>query len=55
MVLVIILKYKTRPIERVLIIIARAVLVTTTKITIIERILVVLKHKESSNKYYRFY
>ena len=45
-----------RPIERVLIITVRAVPVTTTKITLMERILVALKYKEGGkDKYYRFY
>jgi hypothetical protein len=55
-VLVIILKRKTRLIERALIITARAVLVIITRITVIERILVALKYKESSkDRYYRLY
>ena len=55
-VLVIILKHRTRPIERALIIMARVVLVIITRITIIERILVVLKHKKGSkDRYYRLY
>ena len=54
-ILVIILKYKMRPIKRVPTITAKVMLVTTAKITTIERILVVLKHKESSNKCYRLY
>jgi hypothetical protein len=42
--------------ERALIITARAVPVTTTRIIIIERILVALEHKESSKDgYYRLY
>ena len=42
--------------ERALTTTAKAVLVTTTKIIIIERILVALKHKEDSkDKYYRLY
>ena len=41
--------------EKVLIITAKAVPVTTVKIITIERILVALKYKESSNKYYRLY
>ena len=42
--------------EKVLITTARAVPVTTTRITIIERILVVLKYKEGSkDRYYRLY
>ena len=55
-VLVIILKHKTRPMEKALIIIAKAVPVTIIRITIIERILIVLKHKEGNkNRYYRLY
>ena len=42
--------------ERALIIIARAVPVITTKITIIERILVASEHKKGNkNRFYRFY
>ena len=42
--------------ERVLIIMARAVLVTTTRIIIIERILVASKHKKGDKDgYYRLY
>jgi hypothetical protein len=41
--------------EKVLITIARAVLVTTARIMIMERILVALEYKESSNRYYRLY
>ena len=45
-----------RPIEKVLIITARAVPVTTIKIIIIEKILVALKYKEGNkDRYYRFY
>ena len=56
MVLVIILKRRTRLIERALIIIARTVLVIIVRITVIERILVALEYKESSkNRYYRLY
>ena len=55
MVLVIILKYRIRLMERALIIMAKAVPVTTARITIMERILVALKYKESDNKYYRLY
>jgi hypothetical protein len=44
--LVIILKRGIRPIKRVLIMTARAVLVITTKIITIERILVASEHKE---------
>ena len=55
-VLVIILKYRIRLIERALIITARAVLVIIVRIIIIKRMLVALEYKESSkNKYYRFY
>ena len=42
-----------RPMERALIIIAKAVPVITTKIIIIEKMLVALKHKEGNkNRYY---
>ena len=45
-----------RPMEKALIIIARAVPVTTTRMTIIEKILITLKHKEGGkDKYYRLY
>ena len=45
-----------RPMEKVLIITAKAVLVITTKITIIERIFVALKYKEGNkDRYYRLY
>jgi hypothetical protein len=45
-----------RPIERALIITAGAVLVIITRITIIERILVVLEYKKGGkNRYYRLY
>jgi hypothetical protein len=55
-VLVIILKRKIRLIERALIIIAKAVPVITTKITIMERMLVALKYKEGGkDKYYRLH
>ena len=54
-VLVIILKYGMRPMERVLITIAKAVLVITIRITTIERILIVLEYKESGNRSYRLY
>jgi hypothetical protein len=54
--LVIILKCRTRLIERALIITARVVLVIITRITIIERILVVLEYKKGSKDgYYRLY
>ena len=54
--LVIILKHRTKPIKRALIIMARAVLVITTKIITIKRILVALEYKESSkDRYYRLY
>jgi len=54
--LVIILKCRTRPIERALITTARAVLVIITRITIIERILVALEYKKGSKDgYYRLY
>jgi hypothetical protein len=53
---VIILKRRIRPIERALIIPARAVLVIIIIIIIIERILVVLKYKEGSkDRCYRLY
>ena len=42
--------------EKALIITAKAVPVTITRIIIIERILVALEHKEGSkNRYYRLY
>ena len=45
-----------RLMERTLIITARAVPVTTTKIIIMERMLVALEHKEGNkDKYYRLY
>ena len=44
-----------RPTERALTIMAKAVLVTTARITIMERILVALEYKESSNRYYRLH
>ena len=44
-----------RPTERALIIMAEAVPVITTRIMIIERILVASEYKESSNRYYRLY
>jgi hypothetical protein len=54
--LVIILKYRTRPIEKAPIIIAEAVLVIIIRIIIIERILVVLEYKKGSkDRYYRLY
>jgi hypothetical protein len=54
--LVIILKYRTRLIERALIIMAGAVLVIITRIIIIERILVALEYKKGGkNRYYRLY
>ena len=53
---VIILKRGMRLIEKALIITVKAVPVTTTRITIIEKILIVLKHKKGSkDKYYRLY
>jgi hypothetical protein len=53
---VIILKRKTRPIERAPIITTRAIPVIIARIIIIERILVALEYKEGSkNKYYRLY
>jgi len=55
-VLVIILKHRTRPMERTLIIIAGVVLIITAKIIIIERILVALEYKEGGkDRYYRLY
>ena len=54
--LVIIPKYETRPIERALIITAKAVPVTTTRITIMEKILIALEYKEGGkNRYYKLY
>ena len=54
--LVIIPKRKTWLIERALIIIARAVPITTIRIIIIEKILVALKYKKGSkDRYYRLY
>ena len=41
--------------EKVPIITARAVLVTTARIIIIEKILIVLKYKKSGNRYYKLY
>ena len=56
MALVIILKHRTRPMERTPIIIARVVLVATARIITIERILVASEYKKGSkNKYYRLY
>ena len=53
---VIILKHKIKLIERALIIMARAVLVTTIRITIIKRILVALEYKKNSKDgCYRLY
>ena len=55
-VLVIILKHRTRLIKRALTITARAVLVIIIKIIIIKRILVASEYKESSkDRYYRLY
>ena len=55
-VLVIILKRRTRLIERALIITARTVPVIIVKIIIIERILVALEYKKGSkDRYYRLY
>ena len=49
-------KCKIRPIERVLIITAKAVPVTTARIIIMERILIISEYKESSkDRYYRLY
>ena len=54
--LVIILKHRTRLIERALITMARAVLVIIIRIIIIERMLVALEYKKGSkNRYYRLY
>ena len=53
--MVIILKYKMRPIKRALIITAKAVPVIIVRIIIIEKILIVLEYKESGNRYYRLY
>jgi len=54
--LVIILKHRTRLIERALIITARTVLVITARITIIERMLVVLEYKKGSkDRCYKLY
>ena len=57
-----VIKHRTRPTEKAPIIIAKIMPVTTArittikKITIIERILVALKYKESSkDRYYRLY
>ena len=44
-----------RPTEKTLTITARAVPVITAKMITIKRILVALKYKKSSNKYYRLY
>jgi hypothetical protein len=53
---VIILKCKMRLIKRVLIIMARVVLVIIIKIITMERILVALEHKEGSkDRYYRLH
>jgi hypothetical protein len=55
-VLIIILKYKIRLIERAPIITAKAVLVTTIRMTTMERILVVSEYKKGSKDgYYRLY
>jgi hypothetical protein len=54
--LIIILKRRTRPIKRALIITAKTVLVTIIRIITIKRILVALKHKEGNkNRYYKLY
>ena len=51
-----VIKYRIRLIERVLIIIVRAVPVTTIRIIIIERILVASEYKEGGkDRYYRLY
>ena len=44
-----------RLMERAPIIIARAIPVTTAKITTIKRILVASEYKESNNRYYRLH
>ena len=55
-ILVIILKRGTKPTEKALITITKTVLVTTARITTIERILVALKHKKGNkDRYYRLY
>jgi hypothetical protein len=54
--LVIILKRRTKPTERALITTAGIVLVTTARITTIERMLVALGYKKGSkDRYYRLY
>ncbi len=54
--LVIIPKYRTRPMERALTTTAGTMLVIITRIIIIKRILVALKHKKGGkDKYYRLY
>jgi hypothetical protein len=54
--LIIILKCGTRLIKRALIITAKTVPVIITRMTIIERILVALKHKKGGkDKYYRLH
>jgi len=53
---VIILKHKTRPIERAPTIMARTVPVITARITTIERMLVASEYKKGSkDRYYRLY
>jgi hypothetical protein len=55
-VLVIILKRGIRPMERILIITAKMVLVTIIRIIIIIKILVALEYEEGNkNRYYRLY
>ena len=41
--------------EKALIIITKAVPVTTVRMMIMERILIALKYKKSGNRYYRLY
>ena len=54
--LVIILKRGMRPIKKALTTTAKAVPVTTTRIIIIEKILIALEYKKGSkNRYYKLY
>ena len=54
--MVIILKHRTWLIKRALTTTAKAVPITTTKIIIIERILIISEYKEGNkDRYYRFY
>jgi len=54
--LVIILKYKTRPMERAPIITARTMPVIIARITTIKRMLVALEYKKGGkNRYYKLY